>query len=429
MAPIPPPPDPSILIISTLASLAFLIIALRSLHHKRLIDDTPTLKTIAVFIGLAELKGTAETTNPLTSYLTETRCVYYNWRIEEHWSRQVTETYHDADGKTKTRARTESGWKQVASGEEAPKFYLQDETGIIQINPHHADITGHVIINKIINRQNPLYYDKGPRHSIPHSRHQRRLTETIIPLHAPIYIIGQAHERNDIIAAEIAHDPEEPFYVISTNGEKSVTTGYANKYLIISIIGLLVSTIPLLFSETLNQLIIFAPLIFYLTALPLGWIIVAYNSLITLRNSVEQALSQIDIQLNRRSDLIPRLVEIIQTYQTHEQTIQTKIAELRIQINTTNEAKAITPILTALTENYPDLKAGNQYQKLQHSLEETEQRIAHARDYYNQITNFYNTRLETIPDKYLATLAGLKQRKLWSGTDFNRAKEEIELIK
>ncbi len=416
-------PEPSILILATIASLAFLYFGLQCLHRRRIIDDTPTLKTIAVFIGLAELKGTAETTKPLTSYLTETRCVLYNWSIEEHWSRQVTETYHDADGKTRTRTRTESGWKQVASGEEAPKFYLQDETGIIQIDPNHADVTGQVTINRVINRRDPLYYEKGPRHSIPHSRHQRRLTETIIPLHHPIYVIGQAHERSDIVAVEIAYDPEEPFYVISTCGEKTISTDYGNKYTILSIVGIVASLIPLLFTETYSQLIIYSPLIIYLTAQLLGWTVVAYNSLITLRNSVEQAWSQIDIQLKRRSDLIPRLVEIIQEYTEHEKVVQIHTAELQAQ----TDNKAVTPIITAIQNNYPELKAANQYLSLQKSLEETEQRIALARDYYNQITNFYNTRLETIPDNFLAKLAGLKQRQLWAGTDFTRAKEETEL--
>ena len=128
------------LIVSVLLSLLFLAWGLRSLHRKRLIDDTPTLKTMGVFIGLAELKGTAESENTLTSYITGTRCVQYSWSIEEHWSRQVTETVRDADGKTRTRTRTESGWKTVDHGGESPVFYLKDETGVIRIDPRNASL-------------------------------------------------------------------------------------------------------------------------------------------------------------------------------------------------------------------------------------------------------------------------------------------------
>ncbi len=100
--------------------LAFtcLLFALRSGKRKRLIDNLPTSKTTGVFIGLVELKGTTESEQPLTSYLAGQPCVLYQWRIEEHWSRTVTETYTDSDGKTRTRTRHESGWKTVAEGGE-----------------------------------------------------------------------------------------------------------------------------------------------------------------------------------------------------------------------------------------------------------------------------------------------------------------------
>src|SRR3954468_2780499 len=85
-----------------------LIGALRSGKRRRLIDNLPTCKTTGAFIGLVELKGTAETGEPLTSYLAEQPCVFYQWTVEEHWSRTVTETYTDSDGKSQTRTRHES---------------------------------------------------------------------------------------------------------------------------------------------------------------------------------------------------------------------------------------------------------------------------------------------------------------------------------
>ena len=114
MTPLSSGPNLSVVIIAgALISLGCLYATFQALHRKRLIDDTPTLKTKGVFIGLAELKGSAESEKPLTSYLTETPCVQYDWEISEKWSRQVTETYHDADGKPQTRTRTESGWNII----------------------------------------------------------------------------------------------------------------------------------------------------------------------------------------------------------------------------------------------------------------------------------------------------------------------------
>ncbi len=93
--------------------------AFRCLKRKRLIDDLPTSKAHGVFIGLTELKGTAESEAPLTSYLAGMRCVWYAWDVKEHWSRTVTETYTDSHGRTQIRTRRESGWEVVARGGEA----------------------------------------------------------------------------------------------------------------------------------------------------------------------------------------------------------------------------------------------------------------------------------------------------------------------
>src|ERR1700745_3884284 len=100
------------------AALAFgcILAALRDGRRKRLVDNLPTSKTTGVFIGLVELKGTAETGRALLSYLAETPCVYFMWSVEERWSRTVTETYTDSDGRTQTRTRHESGWKTVDRG-------------------------------------------------------------------------------------------------------------------------------------------------------------------------------------------------------------------------------------------------------------------------------------------------------------------------
>src|SRR2546428_2373328 len=102
--------------IGALLSLLSLWGAMRARGRQRLIDDLPTSKTQGVFIGLVELKGAAQSRRPLTSALAEAPCVYYTWSVEEHWSREVTETYTDSEGKSRTRTKTESGWSTVADG-------------------------------------------------------------------------------------------------------------------------------------------------------------------------------------------------------------------------------------------------------------------------------------------------------------------------
>ncbi|MDH4270145.1 MAG: E3 ubiquitin ligase family protein, partial [Dehalococcoidia bacterium] len=126
------------IVLGGLGAIGCLIGAFRALRRRRLIDDVPTSKTQGVFIGLAELKGTAESEMPLTSYLAGTRCVQYAWQIDEHWSRTVHETYTDAKGQTHTRTRTESGWTKVAGDSQSIPFYLKDDTGVIRVVPEGA---------------------------------------------------------------------------------------------------------------------------------------------------------------------------------------------------------------------------------------------------------------------------------------------------
>src|SRR5436190_8890358 len=94
---------PYIPALGALFGIACLVAAFRSGRRRWLVEGLPTSKTTGVFVGLVELKGTAESSQPLTSYLAERACVYYSWSVEEHWSRMVTETYTDSKGNSQTR--------------------------------------------------------------------------------------------------------------------------------------------------------------------------------------------------------------------------------------------------------------------------------------------------------------------------------------
>jgi hypothetical protein len=99
-----------------LLSLLGLLMSHRANRRRRLLTALPTSLVQGVFIGLVELKGTAESESPHISFLSEKKCVLYSWSISESWQREVEETYTDSDGKTQRRTRTESGSTTVASG-------------------------------------------------------------------------------------------------------------------------------------------------------------------------------------------------------------------------------------------------------------------------------------------------------------------------
>jgi len=420
------------LALGSLAALGCLIGAFVCLRRKRLIDDLPTSKTQGVFIGLTELKGTAESEAPLTSYLGGIRCVQYAWQIDEHWSRTVTYT----DGKG-IHTRTESGWTRVAGGEESPPFYLKDDTGVIHILPEGASIQGVSTFYRTCGSKDPLYFGKGPLHAVANSTYQRRFKETALPLHAALYVMGQARERRDVVAAEIAHDKNAPLFVISTRSEKQISTGYVTWTWVWVVLGLLGALGGVLVQHVVSPLSLGASwqtfvvsAVAYLAALLLGWTWTVYNSLIGLRNRVNQAWSQVDIQLKRRNDLIPNLIECVEGYSAHESGVQQMVAELRQQMEVAaqrGDLKGYSPALLAVAERYPELKANQSFLALQKSLSDTEQRIALARAYFNDIVTFYNTRLEIIPDRFVGRMARLFRQNLIKATDLERAPIQVEL--
>ena len=425
------------LLIGSLAALGCLVGAFVCLRRKRLIDDLPTSKTQGVFIGMSELKGSAESETPLTSYLGGIRCVWYEWKVEEHWSRTVTETYTDAQGRSGVRTRTESGWTVVASGGDNPPFYLKDDTGVIRIMPEGADIHGVSTFDRTCGSGDPLYFAKGPLFAVANSTHQRRFKESALPLHAMLYVMGQARERKDVVAAEIARDKGDPLFVISTKTERQISSAYVWWIWLWLILGLLVTIGGAFVSRAMSTVetgVSWQPFVLaigvYLIALAVGWTWTVYNSLITLRNRVNQAWSQVDIQLKRRADLIPNLVKCVEGYSSHEKAVQEMVAELRNQSMGSTRGgtlKGYSHTLLAVAERYPALKADKSFLALQKSLADTEGRIALARGYFNDIVTFYNTRLEVIPDRFVGRMARLFRQNLIQATDLERSPVEVHL--
>src|ERR1039457_888427 len=143
--------------ITKIIGLIFLCRALIAGKRHWLLDKLPVSKTIGACVGLVKLEGTAEAEDPVVSKLTQTRCVYYRWRVDEHWIRYVKETYEE-DGRQKTRMVKKEGSDTVASGSDRNLFYLKDEYGAIQIRPNWAKFESRQFFYKSCGPSNPLYY-------------------------------------------------------------------------------------------------------------------------------------------------------------------------------------------------------------------------------------------------------------------------------
>lgn len=161
-----------------------------------------------------------------------------------------------------------------------------------------------------------------------------------------------------------------------------------------------------------------------------------YNSLVRLRQQTSNAWAQIDVQLKRRYDLIPNLVETVKGYMAHEAGTLEKVIQARnmaLQANTVKEkATAEAAVGAALTgifglaEAYPDLKANTNMMSLQEELKSTENKIAFARQYYNDIVTSYNTKIETFPSSIFASMGGFKPKDLFE-LDEPAAREAVKV--
>lgn len=164
-----------------------------------------------------------------------------------------------------------------------------------------------------------------------------------------------------------------------------------------------------------------------------------YNGLVRLRNKIENAFAQIDVQLKRRHDLIPNLVETVKGYAAHESgTLEKVIAARNAAVNAQGPAdqaaaenvlSGALKSLFAVSEAYPDLKASEQFTQLQAQLSETEDRIAYSRSYYNDIVRGYNTKVETFPTALLANAFSFQKRQYFEADADSRENVQVSFDK
>ena len=174
---------------------------------------------------------------------------------------------------------------------------------------------------------------------------------------------------------------------------------------------------------------------FFFLAGVLIYAVILYNGLVRLRNENDRAWANIDVLLKQRHDEIPNLVETAKGYMQHEQQTLLAVIEARADSMSASSVgqKAVADLkianaldgLFAVAENYPQLKANENFLKLQNRITELEERIADRREFFNDDVNTYNTRIGQIPDVFVASFMNLKRREMFKVSEQDRSQLEV----
>ena len=161
-----------------------------------------------------------------------------------------------------------------------------------------------------------------------------------------------------------------------------------------------------------------------------------YNGLVGARNKVKNAWSQIDVQLNRRADLIPNVMETVKGYAKHEKEVFENVTKARSNLMNAQGVKEIQDAnnvlsntlksLFAVVENYPELKANENFKGLQNELSQTEDKIAYSRQFYNDTVLMYNNKCEQFPSNILANVFNFKEAEFFEVAEEGRAVPKVE---
>ena len=169
------------------------------------------------------------------------------------------------------------------------------------------------------------------------------------------------------------------------------------------------------------------------------WGVSAYNGLVTLRNRVKNGWSQIDVQLKQRADLIPNLVQTVKGYAAHESQVLTQVTQARAnalqaaqsgdvqqRIQAENQLSRAIMNLQAVAEAYPQLQANQNFMDLQGQLKSLEEKIAYARQFYNDVVQKYNTKIEVVPSNIIAGLFHFEQASYFQIDEADRQVPQVQ---
>ncbi|MBG86819.1 MAG: hypothetical protein CMO80_07960 [Verrucomicrobiales bacterium] len=369
-------------------------LGVRQIKFKRCIENLPTSKASGVVYGLAEVKGKAvdmEGSEAARGPLSFSPCYYYRYVVKEKVG---------SDKNAKWVVREDITLNQT--------FLCEDHTGTIRIDPMGADLMA--------------------KHTLSRREGRWSYSETSIRRGDEIYAIGQAAvDPLTETTLYLGKPGESQFpFIVSNFSEfeimmKKALAGMTSLNFAFSSVVLGILFLAGMFGSFAPTDYLFATLVGPIF-LALLTVILHYNDMIFLRQLVDRNWSNIDVSLKKRFDLLPNLQRIVSSYLEHEENVQTEIAKLRSSLSETTvtdpesaasymkQEHAFATRFLAIRENYPDLKASELVTQMSRVLIELENEIALMREGYNDAVETYNTRIQSVPDTFLARSCGFQEK-------------------
>ncbi len=439
---------------------------LSSWRKKWVIDDTPTSTCRGVFVGRNEVVGAAVPLyEPIVTPFSQTPAVWFSWELER-WKKSGDN--HE--------------WVTVEKRSTAAPFWIQDGTGRVLVRPRGADLEPLQTVREDLDRNfAPPYsrwqlrqwvllgedtverthslgdasfsapptvdggwFDTTPdtASAISSLSGKHRITEKVVAAGAPIYLLGTANPRTDGPGLEFSGRAGD--LLVSTKSEEQVASASGWTARLSGLGCLLLSALfvggatDALFDEIKWFLIVWT------LGLEVGILFLLtlqrnYNRQVEVKEQAAKAWSLIDVSLQRRTELIPNLVEVVERYGEHERNVQQAITELRAvpapppteelpsdatlegAQSTDRGLKAAAKTTVALAEDYPDLKASEVYLDLQARIADAEESVASARQFYNDAIEVLRTRRSQFPGSLFARFVEVPSWKLFEAEEAARS--------